>query len=431
MKIEQQQAARAVDNVHHGMSLDDALARVDDGSPLRGRALVQELAYGTLRHWGTLDALAQRLTVKPAEEPLLRALVNVALYQLDYTRAPAFAVVDRAVEAASELSRPAAKRWVNAVLRRYLRERSTLAQAVRRDAVARWSYPRWWIARIKADYPSDWQSILEAGNARPPLTLRVNPRVTTRERLIAMLAEQAITSNPVGESGLIVDPPRPISALPGYSEGAFSVQDAGAQIAAPLLDVSDGMHVLDACAAPGGKTSHLRELADVEVLALDRDARRLARLTDNLERLRLAGPKTSAVCGDAGDPSKWWDGRPFDRILADVPCSASGVVRRHPDGKWLRRSADIAAFVREQRRILDGLWPALASGGKLLYATCSLFRAENEEQIDAFQSAHPGALRETLTFSPEVRHDGGQLLPSSSAAVHNQDGFFYALLRKA
>ncbi len=431
MQVEQQQAARVVDSVHRGIALDAALAAVDDGSPLRGRVLVQELAYGTLRHWGTLDALARRLAAKPASEPLLHALVSVALYQLDHTRAPAFAVVDRAVEAAAGLSRPAAKRWVNALLRRYLREKHALAMSVRRDPVARWSYPRWWIARVKADFPVEWESILEAGNVRPPLTLRVNRRVATRAELIATFAEQAITSAPAGEWGIIVDPPRPVAELPGFAEGAFSVQDLGAQLAAPLLEIGDGMRVLDACAAPGGKTAHVLEVADATLTAVDRDDSRLQRLSDNLQRLHLDGPNVRLSHGDARDPSKWWDSQAYDRILADVPCSASGVVRRHPDGKWLRRPGDIAAFVRDQDRILDALWPLLAHGGKLLYATCSVFKAENDARIVDFVGRHPDALRETITFPADAVHIGGQLLPSSSAAVHNQDGFFYALLRKA
>jgi 16S rRNA (cytosine967-C5)-methyltransferase len=431
MHIEQQQAARVVDSVHRGMALDAALAAVDDGSPLRGRALVQELAYGTLRHWGTLDALTRRLAVKPVSEPLLHALVSVALYQLDHTSAPAFAVVDRAVEAAAGLSRPAAKRWVNALLRRYLREKHALLTTVRRDPVARWSYPRWWIARVKADFPAEWESILDAGNTRPPLTLRVNRRVATRADLMAKFSKQAITCTSAGDWSVIVDPPRAVAELPGYAEGAFSVQDLGAQLAAPLLDMSEGMHVLDACAAPGGKTAHALELADVALTAVDRDVDRLQRLSANLRRLRLDGRNVQVLGGDARDPSKWWDARPYDRILADVPCSASGVIRRHPDGKWLRRAGDIAQFVRDQDRILDALWPLLAHGGKLLYATCSVFKAENEARIVDFVGRQPDALRETIMFPAEAMHIGGQLLPSSSAAVHNQDGFFYALLRKA
>ena len=431
MKVEQQQAARAVMGVRQGMSLDAALAAVDDGSPLRGRALVQELAYGTLRHWGTLDALTRKLAAKPISDPLLQALVAVALYQLDHTRAPAFAVVDRAVDAAAELARPAAKRWVNALLRRYLREKPVLSTALRRDAVARWSCPRWWIARVKADFPNDWKSILEAGNSRPPLTLRVNRRVTQRDDFLALLAAHGVASRAVGDYALIVDPPHPVNELPGYAEGAFSVQDLAAQWAAPLLDVADGMRVLDACAAPGGKTAHLLEIADASVIALDRDAARLPRVIANLRRLRLAERDVRVLHGDARDPSAWWDARPFDRILADVPCSASGVTRRHPDAKWLRREGDVAAFAADQQIILDALWPLVAPGGKLLYATCSVFRSENDAQVEAFLRRHFDALRETITFPADVSHVGGQLLPSTSAAVHNQDGFFYALLRKA
>ena len=431
MHVEQQQAARVVDAVLRGKTLDDALAGVDDRSPRKGRTLVQELAYGTLRHWGTLDAVARALADKPASDSLLHTLVAVALYQLDHTRAPPFAVVDRAVDAAASLARPQAKRWINAQLRRYLREKQALTAMALRDPVARWSYPRWWIRRVQGDFPDQWQSILTAGNARPPLTLRVNRRVSAQGDVIALFDHQGISSVPIGDDGIEVNPPRPVTSLPGYAEGAFSVQDAGAQLAAHLLDVSKGMRVLDACAAPGGKTTHLLELADIDVVALDRDASRLSRLDANLQRLRLASPRVSVLAADARTPERWWDALPFDRILVDVPCSASGVVRRHPDVKWLRRADDVASFVCDQRQLLDALWPLVARAGKLLYATCSVFRAENEAQIADFLDLHADALRETITLPAGVAHAGGQLLPSTFPAGHNQDGFFYALLRKA
>jgi len=225
--------------------------------------------------------------------------------------------------------------------------------------------------------------------------------------------------------------PRPVTQLPGFAEGAFSVQDLGAQLAAPLLRPERGMRVLDACAAPGGKTAHLAELADVEIVALDSDGARLERVRENVARLSPRGARVSIVEGDAGAPAAWWDGRPFDRILVDVPCTASGVVRRHPDVKWLRREADVASFARMQARILAALWPCLAPGGRMLYATCSVFRAENDARIAAFTAEHGDALRETLTFAPEVGARDGQLLPSLPGAGHNQDGFFYALLGKA
>jgi len=429
----QRLAALAVRAVLDGSTLTVALAGLaprEREAVGRRRALVQELAFGTLRHWGTLAALVRKLAAKPFADPALSCLVAVAIYQIDYTRAPQFAIVDRAVNAAALLARPAAKALVNAVLRRYLREREALHAAIGDDPAARWSHPAWWIRRLRREYPEAWQKILIAGNARPPLAVRVNRRVTSREALLASWRAVSISATPQGDAGLIVEPPRPVEDLPGYADGAFSVQDAGAQLAAPLLQLAAGQRVLDACAAPGGKSTHIAELADVELVALDSDVERLARVRQNLDRLRVALPRGQVVAGDAGDPSQWWDMRPFDRILADVPCTASGIVRRHPDVKWLRRESDIARFGAQQSRILDALWPCLARGGLLLYATCSVFDSENEAQIAAFAARHPEALRESLTFAPEVARRGAQLLPWSGGAGHNQDGFFYALLRK-
>jgi len=326
--------------------------------------------------------------------------------------------------------RPGAKGLVNAILRRYLRERPALRASVRVDEVARWSYPQWWIDRVRRDHPEHWQAILEAGNARPPLTLRVNGRVTERDALLAAFASAGVDAVPAGEWGVIVNEPRPVTELPGFGDGAFSVQDLGAQYAAPLLDVRNGMRVLDACAAPGGKTSHLLERADVDLVALDIDPLRVARIRDNLARLRLADRHVRVMQGDAAAPRTWWDGRPFERILLDVPCTASGVVRRHPDAKWRQREGDIERFARTQTALLDAAWPLLSHGGKLLYSTCSVFNAENGEHIADFLSKHPDALRESLTLPEGAPRRGGQLLPSSSGPRHNQDGFFYALLGK-
>ncbi len=431
MQIEQQQAALAVRHVLAGMALPAALAAVDDGSALRGRTLVQELAFGTLRHWGRYDALTRELAAKPIADATLAALVAVALYQLDHTSAPPFAVVDRAVEAATAVARPQAKALVNAMLRRYLREREALnALVIAASPVARWSYPRWWIGRVEADHPQHWQRILAAGNERPPLTLRVNCRAGTRDALLARFAAGGIAAVAVGAEGVMVDPPQAVTALPGFAEGAFSVQDLGAQLAAPLLAASNGMRVLDACAAPGGKASHLLERADIQLVAIDRDDARLARIRENFARLDLPQHNVTVAAGDAGAPGPWWDGHPFDRILADVPCTASGIVRRHPDAKWLRRKTDLARLAAQQQRILDGLWTLLAPGGLLLYATCSVFAGENELRVTEFLAKTPDALRETIIFDPEIAHDGGQLLPSGKGTRHNQDGFFYALLRK-
>lgn len=431
MQQSQRSAALAVRAVLDGAALPaalDAHAGRDSGP---ARAFVQELAYGTLRHHGTLDAVVRALAAKPIPDRRIGALVEVALYQLQHTRQPAFAVVDQAVAAAAALANPGAKSLVNALLRRFLREREDVLARVRSDPVARWSHPRWWIARVRADWPDDWQAILDAGNARPPLALRVNRRRADRAAVVARFAGEGIEARAEGESGIVVASPRPVAALPGFAEGDFSVQDLGAQLAAPLVGAGDGMRVLDACAAPGGKTAHLLERADVAMTALDSDPARLARVTDNLSRLGLDGPRVRAVEGDAASPQRWWDGTPFDRILADVPCTASGVVRRHPDAKWLRRATDVAAFAGTQAAILDALWPLLARDGVLVYATCSVFREENGARIDDFAARHPDALREPLTFPAGVRCSGGQLLPSPEATGHNQDGFFYARLRKA
>jgi 16S rRNA (cytosine967-C5)-methyltransferase len=430
MDASQAAAADAVVRVFSGTTLGRALERcVARDSP--ARAYVHELAYGTLRHWGTLDAAVRTLAHKPIGDATLAALMAVAIYQLEWMGSEPHAVVDRAVEAAGAVVRPQAKGLVNATLRRFLRERETILAAARATPVGRWSHPRWWIARLRADWPADWEAILAAGNERPPLTLRVNRRRTSREALAARFAERGVAADPIGESGLIVAVPRPVRDLPGYEEGEFSVQDAGAQLAAPILDVRDGERVLDACAAPGGKSTHILELADVELTALDSDEARLPRVRENLARLGLDGPRVAVVRGDAAEPERWWDGRPYDRILADVPCTASGIVRRHPDGKWLRRPSDVDAFVAVQRRIADALWNCLASGGVFVYATCSVFKAENEAQASAFAARHEDALRETLSLAPETGAVGGQLLPSAPGARHNQDGFFYARFRKA
>lgn len=430
MQREQMLAALAVTRVFNGANLREALAGLDDDSPLRGRTLVQELAYGTLRHWGALDAIVGQLARKPIADPLLRALMAVALYQLDHTRAPAFAVVDRAVAAAGEAVRPAAKSLANALLRRYLREQDDVRRAISTSEVARWSYPQWWIDRVRRDHPADWHAILDAGNARPPLTLRVNRRVLARDELLQRFAASGVAAEPVGASAVIVAKPRPVAELPGFADGAFAVQDLAAQYAAPLLDVRDGLRILDACAAPGGKTAHLLDCANVDVLALDIDPARLARIDENLMRLRIADRNVRLVQGDAGAAGAWWDGRAFDRILLDVPCTASGVVRRHPDIKWRHRASDVDRFAREQSRLLAAAWPLLAQGGKLLYATCSVFAAENDERVAEFVSIQHDALRETLNLPDGVPCRDGQLLPSSGSAGHNQDGFFYALFRK-
>ncbi len=378
MERAQRVAAKAVRRVLSGTTLTAALAGASDAAT-GDRALVHELAYGTLRFLGQLRASVRCLADRPLVDANVEALLWVALYQLIHTRAAPHVVVDCAVRATARLNRTSAQGLVNAVLRNFLRRRDAVLASVADTPEGRFSYPEWWIDRLQGEQPECYAAVLDAGNARPPLCLRVNIRRIAPDDYVAALTGADIAAVRVGAAGVILDKPRPASALPGYGRGWFSVQDAGAQLAAPLLGVRDGMRVLDACAAPGGKTTHLAERADLDLTAIDIDAQRLWRIAENLERLGLSA---RLVAGDAAAPAGWWNGVPFDRILADVPCSASGVVRRHPDVKWLRRESDVAGFVAQQQRLLDPLWAMLAPGGRLLYSTCSIFRAENAEQVD-------------------------------------------------
>jgi len=428
LHIAQRLAAQTLRQVLGGKALTPALAAARAGHE-REHALVQELCYGTLRHLGQLRAVLAQLRERALADANVEALIWVALYQLVHTSAPAATVVDEAVTASLAMQRGAARGLVNAVLRNFLRRRQALLGQARESLEGRFSYPLWWIERIRAQYPSNWEAILEAGNERPPLTLRINRRQITRAAYCVLLGDEGLACSPIGIDGVILDKPQEVRTLPGFSQGLFAVQDYGAQFAAHLLDVRDGMRVLDACAAPGGKTTHICELADVELLALDSDASRLARVEENLKRLQL---RATTLVADAADTQAWWDGRRFDRILADVPCTASGVVRRHPDGKWLRRESDIGQMTAQQRQLLTRLWECLLPGGRLLYVTCSLFNEENAGSVEHFMNRHVDAVHVPSSWPGDtVRALGGQLLPGGRGAEHNHDGFFYAVLQKS
>lgn len=419
-------AAGIVSRVLSGRSLDAELAAVWRDEPAlmpQQRGGVQDLSYGVLRHLGNLDHSLALLLQNPLTDAPVRHLLLVALYQLIHTRATPYTIVDQAVAACTRLGFPRARGLVNAVLRNYQRRREEISVAAAATDEGRYSYPGWWIARLAAEYPHEYRAMLEAGNARPPLTLRVNRRRIARPDYLALLERAGIPAQPAGRHGIVLGRPRPVAQLPGFAEGLVSVQDAGAQWAADLLDVSAGMRVLDACAAPGGKTAHLLELAELELTAADIDGERLQRVAENLARLSLHAQLRQA---DAEQLHQWHDCAPFDRILADVPCTASGVVRRHPDIKWLRKPGDIPAMAVRQARILDTLWQLLNRGGKLLYATCSVFTEENNSQVEQFTERHPDA-RRIMLLSPAdgIKHIDGQLFPD---AAH--DGFFYALLEK-
>jgi 16S rRNA (cytosine967-C5)-methyltransferase len=413
-------AARAVTNVLAGASLTavlDATWRRNRQLSASERGAIQDICYGTLRHLGKLRAILDELATRPIATAELQSLLLAALYQLEYSEAAPYAVVDHAVECAEQFGGARVRPFVNAVLRNFQRRRDALLAHAMGSDEGRYSYASWWIDKIRRELGADAEAVLDAGNLHPPMTLRVNRRRVEPLAYLARLQEADLGARHLQNEALTLARPVPVERLPGFVEGDVSVQDAGAQLAARLLDVQDGMRVLDACAAPGGKTAHMLELADVDMTALDSDAVRLQRVRETLDRLGLVARLQAA---DAVNLDTWWDGKPFDRVLLDAPCSASGVVRRHPDIKWLRRAQDVGTFAEQQRRLLDALWKVLARGGKLLYATCSVFSEEDREITDDFAARHSDA--HILGGMPGR---DGLLLPD-----HEHDGFYYALLRK-
>ncbi|RQW24972.1 16S rRNA (cytosine(967)-C(5))-methyltransferase RsmB [Rhodobacteraceae bacterium CH30] len=411
----QEMAAQVVEQVDNGRTLTEALARLlraDADISTSTRGAVQDISYGVLRHKGELNYWLRTLVPKPLPYPVLERLLLVALYQLAYTRAAPYAVVDHAVKHAGHIAGGRLKGLVNGVLRNFQRREQELRQSSTGNEEAHYNHPAWWIRSLRRAYPQDWQAVLLASNTHPPMTLRINARLGDARQYMAKLEQAGMSGTLLGSHAIRLARPVPVRELPGFAEGEFSVQDFGAQQAAPMLDLADGMRVLDACAAPGGKTCHMLELNDIDVTALDVDESRLLRVHDNLARLRLPA---KVIAGNAGQPDTWWDGKPFDRILADVPCTASGVVRRHPDIKWLRRPGDFAELATQQQQLVDALWPLLASGGKMLYATCSIMPEENGQQLTAFLARHADA----RLVNAE------QLLPCP-----DHDGFYYALVEK-
>lgn len=431
MYISQQIAAIAISNVLAGrnltLALPDALNAYPNATPQQ-RGAAADLSYGTLRFYGEVNAYLVKLLEKPLSNAHITALLLVAIYQLIHDKAGDFTVVNQAVKAAGDAKPRWAKGLVNGILRNFLRQKDQLAIALKQDEVAIYSYPQWWITKLKTQYPNDWAHILGTGNTHPPMSLRVNAKKTSAKEYIQFLSRQAIEAEQVGEYAVILQQPIPVEKIPGFADGVVSVQDYGAQMAAVLLDLAHDMQVLDACCAPGGKTGHILELAGVhlrgvQLTALDNDATRLSRVESNLQRLALTAKLITADAATFASPQL------FDRILADVPCTASGIVRRHVDIKWLRRESDIASFCKQQAAILANLWQLLAKGGKLLYVTCSIFNEENQQQIDAFLQKQIDAtqlpLLMTLEHENNIQQSNGQLIPNS-----HHDGLFYALLQK-
>jgi 16S rRNA (cytosine967-C5)-methyltransferase len=424
-----QATAAVVLAVRSGASGTAAIDSVD--SELR--AGVQALAFHTWRNLGRAEALRAKLAPRPPP-PMVDALLCVALalsWQVDDAPYDAFTLVNQAVEAAKHTAGTKGQaNFINACLRRFLRERDALVAMTDSNPTARWNHPLWWIERIQRDYPNHWQDLLSEANRQAPMTLRVNVRQVSGAEYLQALSLSGLSAKLIAPQTILLDHAVPVRQLPGFESGAVSVQDAAAQMAAPLL-TGNWLHgplnrILDACAAPGGKTGHLLELSGAAVTALDIDPTRCQRISDNLRRL---GQSAHVLTADAARPDAWWDGVPFDAILLDAPCTASGIVRRHPDVRWLRRASDVDQLARIQKQMLQTLWGLLRPGGRLLYCTCSLFRAEGDVQLQTFLAHNTDAV---LLPSP------GHLMPQNGAKTgtvpdnqtRDNDGFYYALLEK-
>jgi 16S rRNA (cytosine967-C5)-methyltransferase len=423
-------AARVLQSVLNGKSLADvlppALAKFTDP---RDRAFLQALCYGVCRYYTALDVLLSFLLKKPMQEKDadVYALILVGLYQLKWLRVPSHAAVSETVNATEELKKPWARGFVNAILREYLREADALEIKLTQDEEAHYQHPEWWITSLKKAWPDDWQKVLEANNQHPPFSLRVNTSKCHRTDYLDQLRAINISAVAIPETnaGITLSAPIGVDQLPGFFQGDISVQDGAAQLATSLLDLAPEQHVLDLCAAPGGKLMHILESqSDVTVVAVEKDQHRMASIHDNLKRAHLSA---TCICADANDIKQWWDGKLFDRILLDAPCSASGVVRRHPDIKLLRQPTDIKALAKAQLQLLETAWSVLKTGGKLVYATCSVFPEENTQVLAAFLAKHTDAKEEVITAKWGVPCSiGRQILPGQ----HNMDGFYYAVLRK-
>lgn len=424
-------AAKALAAVLNGKaSLNSSLPTQLDKVEDRDRGFTQDLAFGTARWQPRLSALAAKLLQKPfkAADADVEALLLVGLYQLLYTRVPAHAAIGETVGCAEKLKKPWAKALLNAVLRRAQRESEALLAELEHDPVVRTAHPRWLQKSLKAFWPEQWEAICAANNAHPPMILRVNRRHHSRNAYLQLLTNAGInaTSSVYSTDGIVLEAATDVRSLPGFAEGWISVQDEAAQLAADLLDLAPGQRVLDACCAPGGKTCHILEVEKdlAGVVAVDLEAKRLVRVRENLARLGLSA---ELIAADGRDTATWWDGKPFQRILLDAPCSATGVIRRHPDIKLTRQPDDIAALAVLQGELLDALWPTLEVGGILLYATCSTLPTENTEVIEAFLARTSGARELDLATSAGIKQPHGRQLLAQQGG---HDGFYYAKLIK-
>ena len=422
-------AAQALTSVlcHKG-SLASSLPRALEAAEHGDRALIQQLCYGTCRHFPQLELIADQLLHKPMkpQDQDIYALILMGLYQIKAMRTPDYAAVDATVQAAKASGKRWADKLINGVLRSYIRGGAELAEVLNEHDAYRYNHPEWLVSKLSHHWPDDWQKIIAANDPQGPLTLRVNTRKISRiDYLVSLVdAGHAAHACHISEVGVQLAQATDVTQLPGFAEGWFSVQDEAPQLSAPLLQLEAGQRVLDACAAPGGKTCHLLEAEDLNVLAVELEQRRIGRMQENLQRMGLAA---QIICADASEPDQWWDGQAFDRILLDAPCSATGVIRRNPDIKMLRTSEDILELVQLQLKLLNNLWPLLKPGGYLLYATCSVLRQENDRLVARFLKQQKQAQHCVIEADWGIKMEvGRQLLPDPTS----HDGFYYAKLYK-
>lgn len=422
MHESQRYAAIIIDKILGGTNLDIAFENVlRNKKGHEHKSQTKAITYGALRYMGQSKYLIKSLVRKKIENRLVESLIHVALFQLSHESHNDFTIVDQAVKATKKIDLRKSN-FVNAVLRNFLRNKDALTKGFLKQEEGQFNYPIWWIQKVKKQYKSDWENILNIGNGHPPMTIRVNKRKIITKEYKKLLKENKIPFIALANEGLILKDAKNIKDIPGFDDGLFSIQDFGAQLASTLLDLKNNYLVLDACAAPGGKTTSMLENSNINLIALEKSTQRAKQIVENLKRLKL---EATVIMEPLDNKNKWWDKKQFDRILLDVPCSASGIVRRHVDMKWLRRLSDIEKFADMQLDLLNNAWPLLKSQGKLLYVTCSIFKEENEEVISKFCDIKQDVKRGEIKFPKNIQHVKNQLVPSK-----DHDGLYYAILEK-
>jgi len=424
MNHSQWSAAMIVEQVLLGKNLDksfDVILKKYNNSEIDNLSQIKDMVYGAIRNLGRSNFYINKLVKNKIENQCLEALLHIVLFQITNERSNNYTLVNEAVDAAKKIDHKKSA-FINAVLRNFLRKKDDLQQELNEDESAVYSYPNWWIQKVKNQYPKNWKDILVIGNQRPPLALRINLKKIEVNEYSTVLDDHGINHTLVGGECLIINTPLGVDKIPGFFEGKVSVQDYGAQLAAHLIDLKNDQKVLDACSAPGGKACHMLELNSIQLLAIESDQQRIIKIQENIDR---QGLKAKILNDKISSQNEWWNKESFDRILLDVPCSASGIVRRHVDIKWLRRINDFQSFGNNQLSLLRAAWPMLKEGGKLLYVTCSIFEEENIDVIEKFKQDSNDVSELNINFPSNIVHIKNQILPSE-----NHDGLFYALLQK-